>query len=91
MMAASERSNWRAGDSGGQRRTKAGAAVGRDKSWIRRQNYTGNLRVTASFGRRAMIEATVLERFVNTLDEYQVRNIGRRAHRKTLHKEIAAK
>jgi hypothetical protein len=38
-----------------------------------------------------MIPAIELERFVNTLDEYQVRNIGRRAHRKTLHKEIAAK
>ena len=38
-----------------------------------------------------MIPAAELERFVNTVGEYQVRNIGRRAHRKTLDKEIAAK
>jgi hypothetical protein len=48
---------------------EAGAAIGRDKSWIYRQIYTGNLRVSASFGRRAMIPATELERFVNTLGE----------------------
>lgn len=70
---------------------EAGAAIGRDKSWIYRQIYTGNLRVSASFGRRAMIPATELERFVNTLGEYQVRNIGRRARRKALDKESAAK
>ena len=70
---------------------EAGAAIGRDKSWIYRQIYTGNLRVSASFGRRAMIPATELERFVNTLGEYQVRNMGRRAHRTTLDKEIATK
>jgi hypothetical protein len=38
-----------------------------------------------------MIPAAELERFVNTLGEYQVRNIGRRAHRKTLGKDVAAK
>jgi hypothetical protein len=70
---------------------EAGTAIGRDKSWIYRQIYTGNLRISASFGRRAMIPAAELERFVNTLGEYQVRNIGRRAHRKTLGKDVAAK
>jgi hypothetical protein len=70
---------------------EAGTAIGRDKSWIYRQIYAGNLRISASFGRRAMIPAAELERFVNTLGEYQVRNIGRRAHRKTLDKEIAAR
>jgi hypothetical protein len=62
---------------------EAGAAIGRDKSWVYRQIYTGNLRVSASFGKRAMIPAAELERFVNTLGNYEVRNIGRRAHRKT--------
>ncbi len=46
---------------------EAGAAIGRDKSWVYRQIYTGNLRVSASFGKRAMIPAAELERFVNTL------------------------
>jgi hypothetical protein len=63
---------------------EAGAAIGRDKSWVYRQIYTGNLRVSASFGKRAMIPAAELERFVNTLGNYEVRNIGRRAHRKEL-------
>ncbi|HEY1476522.1 MAG TPA: hypothetical protein VGF37_02465 [Chthoniobacterales bacterium] len=63
---------------------EAGAAIGRDKSWVYRQIYAGNLRVSASFGKRAMIPAAELERFVNTLGNYEVRNIGRRAHRKTL-------
>ena len=62
---------------------EAGAAIGRDKSWVYRQIYTGNLRVSASFGKRAMIPAAELERFVNTLGNYEVRNIGRRAHRNT--------
>jgi hypothetical protein len=47
-------------------------------------NLYGNLRVSASFGKRAMIPAAELERFVNTLGNYEVRNIGRRAHKKTL-------
>jgi hypothetical protein len=63
---------------------EAGAAIGRDKSWVYRQIYAGNLRVSASFGKRAMIPAAELERFVNTLGNYEIRNIGRRAHRKTL-------
>jgi hypothetical protein len=67
------------------------AAIGRHKSWVYRQIYTGNLRVSASFGKRAMIPAAELERFVNTLGDYEVRNIGRRAHRKTLTKQITAK
>jgi hypothetical protein len=70
---------------------EAGAAIGRDKSWVYRQIYTGNLRVSASFGKRAMIPAAELERFVNTLGNYVVRNIGRRAHRKTLVRQITAK
>jgi hypothetical protein len=43
--------------------------------------YLGNLRVSASFGRRAMIPAAELERFVNALGTYEIRNIGRRAHK----------
>jgi hypothetical protein len=38
-----------------------------------------------------MIPAAELEHFVNTLGEYQVRNIGRQAHRKTLDKKLAPK
>jgi hypothetical protein len=61
---------------------EAGRAIGRDKSWIYRQIYLGNLRVSASFGKRAMIPAAELERFVNQLGTYEVRNTGRRAHKK---------
>jgi hypothetical protein len=60
---------------------EAGQALGRHPSWIYRQIYLGNLRVSASFGRRAMIPAAELERFVNALGTYEVRNIGRRAHK----------
>jgi|SRR6516162_7969751 hypothetical protein len=61
---------------------EAGQAIGRHPSWIYRKIYTGELRVSASFGKRAMIPAKELERFVNTLGDYQVREIGRRAHKK---------
>jgi hypothetical protein len=60
---------------------EAGQAIGRHPSWIYRKIYLGELRVSASFGRRAMIPAAELERFVNTLGAYEVRNIGRRAHK----------
>jgi hypothetical protein len=49
----------------------------------------GNLRVSASFGKRAMIPAAELERFVNRLGEYEVRNIGRRAHKAYREKQLA--
>jgi hypothetical protein len=60
---------------------EAGRAVGRHASWIYRKIYDGSLRVSASFGNRAMIPAPELERFVNQLGTYEVRNIGRRAHK----------
>ncbi|MGA8656622.1 MAG: hypothetical protein WB586_10790 [Chthoniobacterales bacterium] len=68
---------------------EAGRAIGRHSSWVYRQIYLGNLRVSASFGKRAMIPAAELERFVNRLGEYQVRNIGRRAHRAYREKQLA--
>jgi hypothetical protein len=43
---------------------EAGAAIGGDKSWFYRQLYSGNLPVSASFGKRAMIPAAERERFV---------------------------
>jgi hypothetical protein len=60
---------------------EAGLAIGRHPSWIYRRIYDGELRVSASFGTRAMIPAAELERFVNTLGDYKIRNIGRRAHK----------
>jgi hypothetical protein len=60
---------------------EAGRSIGRHASWVYRKIYTGELRVGASFGNRAMIPASELERFVNALGTYKVRNIGRRAHK----------
>jgi hypothetical protein len=68
---------------------EAGRAIGRHSSWVYRQIYLGNLRVSASFGKRAMIPAAELERFVNRLGEYEVRNIGRRAHKAYREKQLA--
>jgi hypothetical protein len=74
--------------------TEAGQALGRHSSWIYRQIYIGNLRVSASFGKRAMIPAKELERFVNALGEYKRRDIGKRAvqkRRKAQEAEAATK
>jgi hypothetical protein len=60
---------------------EAGRSIGRHASWVYRKIYTGELRISASFGNRAMIPASELERFVNELGTYKVRNIGRRAHK----------
>ena len=67
---------------------EAARAIGRHPSWVYRQIYLGNLRVSASFGKRAMIPAAELERFVNELGNYEVRNIGRRAHKAYQKKQL---
>jgi hypothetical protein len=66
---------------------EAGTALRRDKSWIYRTLYTGELKRCANFGNRAMISAAELERFVSELGDYKVRNIGRRAHKSYRKKE----
>ena len=55
---------------------EAGAAIGRDKSWVYRQIYRGNLRVSASFGKRAMIPAAELERFVRDRRHHRSEGAG---------------